>query len=317
VAGLVEANKATINTTIKDSGFIKDDVKKNNNKNSKIKPGQGNDVAAPPPPPSDVVYKYNIPMISSEYFRDKSPQAITAPRGVGAGNFTDAQKMFAPENISKGVIQTSRDLASSAVWKNKSGEYRTDLTMYGFKFLYNPTEVSMGWGMLEGVDPNPIRTGLTGGLAPVTGVGLSTIDFTLLLNRTSDMNYLDENGLRPEEDPKGPYPGISPIERVQDLKMIYQRGTMYDLEYLFRVINGPSAIHKTRLNGESADWGFLIGTQVELYLGDGLRYLVRLNGINVNHRIFNDRMVPVISEVSLSCGRYNDVGVKVSGDGRE
>jgi hypothetical protein len=124
------------------------------------------------------------------------------------------------------------------------------------------------------------------------------------------MNFLDENGLAPGEN--NPYPGFDDKSRVEDLKTIYKKGTMYDLEYLFKVLNGPSATHQTILNGQSADWGFLIGTQVELFLGDGLRYLVRVNGINVNHTIFNDRMVPVISQVSISCGRYNDVGVPPS-----
>ena len=290
--------------------------KKSNGKGKK--PGSisgavlGND-ELPKPPPQQVFtgYKYNVPMIRSEYFTDRSPQTTTTVRGgSGPGNYSDAIKMFSGTNIAKGILQMPRDLTKSASWKNKTGRYKEDSTMYGFKFLYNPTEISMGWGMLETVDPNTIRSGAAGGLAPVTGVGLSTIDFTLLLNRISDMNFLDESGLAPGEDAtlSGPYEGINPIQRVEDLKMIYQRGTMYDLEYLFRVINGPSAIHQTILNGSSADWGFLIGTQVELFLGDGLRYLVRVNGINVNHTIFNDRMVPVLSQVSISCGRYNDVG---------
>jgi hypothetical protein len=177
--------------------------------------------------------------------------------------------------------------------------------MYGFKFLYNPTEVNMGWGMLEDVNPISVRRLQ---YAPISGVGLSTIDFTLLLNRIGDMDFLDENGLAPGEN--NPYSGVNTLSRVEDLKTIYKKGTMYDLEYLFRVINGPNAIHQTILNGKSADWGFLIGSQIELFLGDGLRYLVRLNGINVSHTIFNDRMVPVLSQVSLSCGRYNDVGLK-------
>jgi hypothetical protein len=280
---------------------------------------ENNDLPKPPPQQTFTGYKYNVPMIRSEYFTDRSPQTKTTVRGgSGPGNYSDAINMFSGTNIAKGTLQMPRDLTKSAAWKNKTGIYKEDSTMYGFKFLYNPTEVSMGWGMVEIPDPNTIRSGAAGGLAPISGVGLSTIDFTLLLNRISDMNFLDENGLAPGEDAtiEGPYEGINPIQRVEDLKMIYRRGTMYDLEYLFRVINGPSAIHQTTLNGLSADWGFLIGSQVELFLGDGLRYLVRLNGINVNHRIFNDRMVPVISEVSISLGRYNDVGIKQPGDDR-
>ena len=309
VAGLVEANKAAINTAIQTSGFNKDDAK-NNNKKSKIKPAQG-DIPTAPPQQIFTGYKYNAPMVRSEYFIDRSPQTTTTVRGVsGAGNFSDARDMFSGTGVAKGTMQMPFDLTKSAAWKNKTGIYKEDPTMYGFKFLYNPTEVSMGWGMLESVDPNVIRSGAAGGLAPVTGVGLSTIDFTLLLNRISDMNFLDENGLAPGED--NPYPGFDDKSRVEDLKTIYKKGTMYDLEYLFKVLNGPSATHQTILNGQSADWGFLIGTQVELFLGDGLRYLVRVNGINVNHTIFNDRMVPVISQVSISCGRYNDVGLPVS-----
>jgi hypothetical protein len=248
-------------------------------------------------------------MIQSAYFRQNSPQGQSTTRGVtGAGNYTDARNMFG-ESIAKGTIQMPLNLTNSAAWKFKTGIYKEDSTMYGFKFLYNPTEVNMGWGMLEGVDPNVIRSGAAGGLAPISGVGLSTIDFTLLLNRIGDMDFLDEEG-RLELGATNPYPGINTLVRQEDLKTIYKKGTMYDLEYLFRVINGPNAIHQTILNGKSADWGFLIGSQIELFLGDGLRYLVRLNGINVSHTIFNDRMVPVLSQVSLSCGRYNDVGLK-------
>ena len=309
VAGLVEANKATINTAIQTAGFNKNDVK-TNNKKSKIKPAQG-DIPTAPPQQVFTGYKYNAPMVRSEYFTDRSPQTKTTVRGVsGAGNFTDARDMFAGTGVAKGTMQMPFDLTKSAAWKNKTGIYKEDPTMYGFKFLYNPTEVSMGWGMLETVDPNVIRSNAAGGIAPVTGIGLSTIDFTLLLNRISDMNFLDESGLAPGEN--NPYPGFDDKSRVEDLKTIYKKGTMYDLEYLFKVLNGPSATHQTILNGQSADWGFLIGTQVELFLGDGLRYLVRVNGINVNHTIFNDRMVPVLSQVSISCGRYNDVGLPAS-----
>jgi hypothetical protein len=304
VAGLVAANKAVINASIKDSGITKPDT---NKKQKKIKPAT-EDTPEPPAPQPFTGYVYNLPMIQSAYFRQDSPQGGSTERGVtGAGNYTDARNMFG-ESIAKGTIQMPLNLTNSAAWKFKTGIYKEDSTMYGFKFLYNPTEVNMGWGMLEGVDPNVIRSGAAGGLAPISGVGLSTIDFTLLLNRIGDMDFLDENGLAPGEN--NPYSGVNTLSRVEDLKTIYKKGTMYDLEYLFRVINGPNAIHQTILNGKSADWGFLIGSQIELFLGDGLRYLVRLNGINVSHTIFNDRMVPVLSQVSLSCGRYNDVGLK-------
>lgn len=296
---------------------VLDKTKSNKNKNKNSIKGATEEEPKNPGQQTFSEYKYNIPMVRSVYFTTRSPQTQTTVRGVsGGGNYSDARTMFSETGVAKGTLQMPRDLAETTAWKNKTGIYKNDSTMYGFKFLYNPTEISMGWGMLEDVDPNVIRTGKTGNLAPVTGVGLATIDFTLLLNRIEDMNYLNENGLIPGEDPSGPYEGVNPIQRVEDLKMIYKKGTMYDLEYLFRTVNGPSAIHSTVLNDLSADWGFLIGSQLELFLGDGLRYMIRLNGINVNHTLFNDRMVPILSQVSISCGRYNDVGLKQNGDDR-
>jgi hypothetical protein len=299
-----QTRTAQINISIKESGLTKPD---SNKKQKKIKPG-AEDTPEPPAPQPFTGYVYNLPMIQSAYFKQNSPQGKTTTRGVtGAGNYTDARNMFGQESIAKGTIQMPLNLTNSAAWKFKTGIYKEDSTMYGFKFLYNPTEVNMGWGMLEDVNPISVRRLQ---YAPISGVGLSTIDFTILLNRIGDMDFLDENGLAPGENPEDVYPGINTLVRQEDLKTIYRKGTMYDLEYLFRVINGPNAIHQTILNGKSADWGFLIGSQIELFLGDGLRYLVRLNGINVSHTIFNDRMVPVLSQVSLSCGRYNDVGLK-------
>ena len=48
------------------------------------------------------------------------------------------------------------------------------------------------------------------------------------------------------------------------------------------------------------------GHITELHLGAGLRYKVRLNGITVKHIIFNERMVPMFSIVSLNLARYYD-----------
>jgi hypothetical protein len=45
---------------------------------------------------------------------------------------------------------------------------------------------------------------------------------------------------------------------------------------------------------------------VELHLGAGLRYRVRISSLDVNHIIFNERMVPILSKVSIQCTRYYD-----------
>ena len=81
---------------------------------------------------------------------------------------------------------------------------------------------------------------------------------------------------------------------------------MYDLEYLFKTIGGYNSQYNSTLNGITADKGWLMPLPVELHLGDGLRYLVRVSQLDLQHIIFNERMVPVLSTVNFTCTRYFD-----------
>ena len=82
---------------------------------------------------------------------------------------------------------------------------------------------------------------------------------------------------------------------------------MYDLEYLFKTVGGANATYTDSFDTKTADRGWLQGIQVELHLGAGMRYLVRVNSLDVNHMIFNDNMVPILSEVNISCSRFLNV----------
>lgn len=98
--------------------------------------------------------------------------------------------------------------------------------------------------------------------------------------------------------------------------MIYRKGTMYDVEYLFKAVNGYNASYKSTLNGLTADRGWLYALPVELHLGAGLRYLVRLTSLNVSHNMFNERMVPILTTVSIVCTRYYD-GQELAKDAKD
>jgi hypothetical protein len=37
-----------------------------------------------------------------------------------------------------------------------------------------------------------------------------------------------------------------------------------------------------------------------------MRYRIRINEVSINHAIFNNRMVPILSTVRFVCGRFND-----------
>jgi len=275
-------------------------------------------------------YFYNAPMTSSSYMKFGSsvlgsvpgdpvllagnPQVLSAGTPnliVDPGSHNDATKFWKPDskgNFSgaKGTIQMNLALSSdvSTNAKGTKAAYNiTDTNNYGFKFLYNPTTVDMTWGTVDGFSPQFEQTG--GDIATAIGNGLlaSTVSFSLILNRIQDMQFIkDSSGAYLASDSQ-PYP--HPVA-AKERGMIYDRGTMYDLEYLFRTTGGYNSQYQSGLNGKTADKGWLMPIPVELHLGAGLRYLVRLSTLEVNHIIFNERMVPLFTTVNVTCTRYFD-----------
>jgi hypothetical protein len=253
---------------------------------------------------SPVVYKYNAPMTKTAYLNPFGPQQQTSSRSVtDPGSYSDAKIAWSEEaKASRGTIQMSLSYATNQSSANSTSKSTYDDTLYGFKFLYNPKEVAMSWGIAEGVNPDVIQSGLDKSTPIGLGLMSSTVSFSILLNRTNDMAYLDSNGLIGLGNPN-PYPSVVSQD---DLKMIYKKGTMYDMEYFFRTINGLNSTYDSNLNGKTADQGWLNGTPVELHLGDGMRYLVRVGSLDINHAIFNERMVPILSTVNITCHRFYD-----------
>jgi len=282
---------------------------------------KGTDQGSNPPPikgdPSP--YIYNAPMTSSAYFKfgpqfqsTNSSQVITDP-----GAWTNAQSAWRPGKDgvftgAKGVIQMSQALTAD-ISKGPNGTGKTvatglkpDTNSYGFKFLYNPTSVGMSWGIVESFSPSFEQTGQD--IATPIGAGLlaSTVTFSLLLNRIEDMMYIKDDTGAYLTDNSSPYPSdVSAQERG----LIWNKGTMYDLEYLFRTTGGYNSQYISSLNGTTADKGWLMPTPVELHLGSNLRYLVRVSSLDINHAIFNERMVPIFTTVNMTCTRYYDTAV--------
>ena len=258
-----------------------------------------------------VVYKYNAPMTRTAYLNpgltvnnvnDPSPQQQTTARTISdPGNYERAENAWKGVTGSKGTIQMSRSFVTSLYSSSTAQKADYDDKLYGFKFLYNPKEVAMSWGIATGVNWEVVQSGQDKSSPVSLGLLNSTISFSVLLNRTNDMSYLDANGLI--AGIKDPYPFTVP---TADLQEIYNRGTMYDMEYLFKTIMGLNATYDSGLNGRTADAGWLNGLPVELHLGDGLRYLVRIGSLEINHMIFNDRMVPILSSVNMTCHRFYD-----------
>lgn len=169
--------------------------------------------------------------------------------------------------------------------------------LWGFRFLYNPKEIkyysqidtSIDW-MLQPKDPSNFFGGNT------------IIEFTLYLNRIADMKALRSSGSVANNYPGG---ALSSEQK----NGVLTRGTEFDLEYLYRVVNGAPG--KTTLVTDSSlltsDYGYITGMPVWIQIHDNMRYRGSLSSIEVAHVIFTESMIPTLSIVNLKFIRYPEL----------
>jgi hypothetical protein len=173
-----------------------------------------------------------------------------------------------------------------------------------------------------------------------SSVTSSTVTFNVIINRMNDFKYLDSliydtsearyieafvpargkvklNNLSSLFGEVYSHTGNHPVQRQNsgaanevssindELTQIKELGTMYDIEYLLRTLLGYQLKSNLR-NVFTSDIGYLGAYPVELHLGNNLRYLGIIDGFNVSHTIFNQNMVPVFSNVSITFSRLPD-----------
>jgi hypothetical protein len=263
---------------------------------------------------------YNVGSVREAYFsgREQFLRETLIHPGNTPSRVDNAANLWAGGVANKGMIQTwsPPDPSTSNVSpenQNLVGE-QTKLTPYGFQFQYNPTNISMVYSGTPNVDIMFEASGGDKFNFVGTGVTQSTIGFQILLNRVYDMKYYGVDGkLKPGADKS--YSPIAPT--LAEQKEIYNKGTMYDMEFLLRTLLGvtmKSYLRDNYLDGQTADMGFVTAIPVELHLGQNLRYLVWVNQISINHVLFNERMVPLFSTVDISCQRMPDFAQKTAAE---
>jgi len=253
---------------------------------------------------------YNVPTVSDAYFsnnteylkettyRGNTPQKVERAMQL-FNSASNSKGMFAMTNVTKnlsGIAPSGGDPGGGAGWS-----YEAEWVKWGFQFLYNPATVTMTYAMAPAIDLGMLTSGREGFNLMGTDGNFSTISFEIIINRMFDMKYFNKNGTLTEAG-KAQYGNHVPT--AKDQIDIFKKGTMYDIEYLLRTASQGALIQKSWLRGYTADLGYVGAAPVELHLGKSMRYWGMLAGMEVNHTIFNERMVPVFSSVSLTFSRY-------------
>ena len=198
----------------------------------------------------------------------------------------------------------------------------------GFQFLWNPENFQTQVTLNPDVTPS-IQDRFVG----VAGAfpGTESIAITIRIDRTNDFACFAHLGSR-ELDPKtGRYRdkqwnarfgkfykphklGVSTDALIeQQLKELYEMGTIADIEFLYQAVNGPNANYmkggwKNSLGRVTSDIGFLSATLVKFEIGP-LNYLGYINAINVQHLAFTQDMKPIRSDVSIQANLLASVGL--------
>ena len=173
---------------------------------------------------------------------------------------------------------------------------------WGFRFMYNPNEVQYSTSANTSIDWT------IGAKDPATLLaGNQSVNFQLFINRIADMKWLTDYSTKqaPVTDWNQAYGRTLDITEIEGL---LNRGTEYDIEFLYRVLNGDPLKNPLLFNpsykGVTSDFGYTTGVPCWLYLNENLRYYGSIAGFTVTHIMFDLNMVPILSTVGINFVRY-------------
>jgi len=198
---------------------------------------------------------------------------------------------------------------------------------YGFQFHYNPGSVDMVYSGTPGVDPGYILSGQDKFNPFGAEVTQSSISIQIVLNRVADdanfvvpsgnllNGHLTWNNFKGGEAAANDlYAGSRSFGKkvdsdsratlLDEVTEIYKKGTMYDVEYLLATFLGTK--FQTEYRGVTSDVGWLMSKPTVLTLSDSLTYVGFVNQMGVRHVMFNQRMVPIFTTISLTFNRVPD-----------
>ena len=240
-------------------------------------------------------------------------------------------------------VASAKAAAGASTTNDTSSTLKQSDNFYGFQFLWNPTTISTGVTRNMDITPSPADT-----LKVVAGAfpGQETVSLTIVLDRVNDFaclrayrgnsrvytspgdasptqqSYIDINDA--DSDPRtinysdftnyylNRYPNESAAGTNEKIQNLMAQGTMADLEYLFKAINGGYA-WKNLLGKETANIGFLMPTLLGVQLGptlDSLNYVGWITNLGIQHTDFTENMIPVRTIVSINIDCFSGSGIK-------
>jgi len=194
---------------------------------------------------------------------------------------------------------------------------------WGFQFLWNPSNFSTVLTRNSNVVPS-----VQDKFAYASGLftAMEAIQFTITIDRVNDFaafKSLPVPGSQVQYYTSGGTAGV-PQNTSQMVDDLMKKGTMADIEYIYRMINGSgqtdssgkSFVWSNALNRVTADLSFLSPTAVAIQLGpnpDSLSYVGWIESMSINHTMFTEDMIPIHSDITISFNAFSRVTLSSKG----
>jgi hypothetical protein len=263
--------------------------------------------------PTPINYKFNLP--PHTWSLPLRPGEIE-PEIVGSSTVYTNDSFHGFRRGRIWYWQTSADISKTTSDNSAATSGAEKLLLdrnYGFQFLWNPDAISVNVSRNMDITPNSADT-----LRVVAGVfpGQETVSLTIVLDRTNDFAYAKATGTGAAEYYTAGFPLAAKQDFNTQLKTLLEQGTMADLEYLFRAINGSGSGDKqwtTLLGKKTANVGYLQPTLLGVALGpdtqNNLSYVGWISNLSMNHTAFTQTMIPLRTTVTISLECFSGSGI--------
>ena len=262
---------------------------------------------------------YGYPAVTSDgIHKDRRGAIWWYSTGAEVGTTDDTGQVTSASKSKEDAMTEEERKKAEEISKNSDGESK-DFN-YGFQFLWNPEQLSVAVARNMDITPSSADR-----LRSVSGAfpGQESVTFSVVLDRVNDFAAIRSivGGKKTE---KGAYPSFSQeflnqykyglsdsialgrIPMNQKLYDLSRYGTMADLEYLFKAINGagPGSGWVTLLGKKTADIGFLSPTLLAFRFGpdvqESLSFVGWITNLSISHTMFTEEMIPIRTTVNFS-----------------
>lgn len=252
-------------------------------------------LGGPPLPPK------NIRMRGDEYLKFNAPVPLSLRNTKLYGQKDEAKwgaSIYAKDQFN-GVGMIVRDFNMEKRLQAANSGWGKTTEANGFQFHFNPANLVETFTLPKNIDYlGFIRDIVRNPLLLQSNESGSAVSFKLLLARHEDMWILRR------EDWRDFYVGQMGEE---DRQAILEKGTQYDLEQLFRVVNlDPFETWR----GMTSDWGMMVPTPIIVSFGDSVgcrKMRGTITSLQVDHQMYDPGTRPVYTWVTVTMSRIPDM----------